>query len=294
MRTKLEYYRIFYETARYSSFSKAAAHLYISQSAISQCIHQLEEDLNTQLFIRSRRGITLTKEGELLFSKVQNALSSIEQGETILARFHHMESGSLVIAAGDTITTHFLLPYLEKFHQKYPGIRIEMANSYSSHLLELVKEGKAELAFVNLPSDDEELSIKPCLEIHDVFVCSKESDLKNKYSREEISELPLIMLEKNSSSRRYVEKNFLESNIVLEPQIEVAAYELLIRLASIQLGVSCIVKEFSKESFENGVIREIELFPPLPARHIGCAYLKNYPLSKPAEAFLDLIYNKNE
>ena len=104
MKTKLDYYRIFYETARYASFSTAAKHLYISQSAISQCIRQLEQDLNTALFNRSRRGVTLTKEGMLLFQKVESAMQSIEQGETLLARLHHLDSGSLIIAAGDTIT----------------------------------------------------------------------------------------------------------------------------------------------------------------------------------------------
>ena len=112
MKTKLDYYKIFYETAKYSSFSMAAQSLYISQSAISQCIRQLEKDLGCQLFIRSKRGVSLTKEGEILFAKVENAINSIEQGETLLQRFHHLESGSLTIAAGDSITAHYLLPYL--------------------------------------------------------------------------------------------------------------------------------------------------------------------------------------
>ena len=67
MKTKLDYYRMFYETARFSSFSTAAQHLYISQSAISQCMQQLENDLGVQLFIRTRRGVSLTNEGKLLF-----------------------------------------------------------------------------------------------------------------------------------------------------------------------------------------------------------------------------------
>ena len=110
MKTKLDYYRVFYETAKHSSFSTAAKNLYISQSAISQCIHQLESDLDCTLFIRTRQGVTLTTEGKLLFQKVENALQSIEQGETLLARLHHLDSGSLTIAASDTITTHDLLP----------------------------------------------------------------------------------------------------------------------------------------------------------------------------------------
>ena len=129
MKTKLDYYRIFYETARCRSFSLAAQRLYISQSAISQCIHQLESDLNAQLFVRTRKGVSLTNEGQLLFLKVESAITSIEQGEKQLDRLHHLEAGELRIAAGDTITTHFLLKYLEEYHGTNPDIRIEMANS---------------------------------------------------------------------------------------------------------------------------------------------------------------------
>lgn len=289
MKTKLDYYRIFYETARFASFSTAAKHLYISQSAISQCIHQLESDLNTPLFVRSKRGVTLTNEGEILFKKVESAMQSIEQGETMLQRLHHLESGSLVIAASDTITGRYLLPYLEKFHAMYPGIRIEMANSYSYQMLRLVKEGKAELAFVNMPVSDDELCIKPCFEIQDIFVCGQNHRIKKSYTWEEMSKEPLILLEENSSSRHYINSQFEEKGIVLKPQIEIAAHDLLIRFASIHLGVSCVIEEFSKESLESGSIVRMPLTPPLPKRNIGYAYMQSAPLSVAAKEFLKLI-----
>ena len=289
MKAKLDYYKIFYETAKYSSFSIAAQHLYISQSAISQCIRQLESELNAQLFTRSRKGVVLTKEGQVLFAKVESAIQAIEQGEALLQKLQHLETGELIIAAGDTITSHYLLPYLEQFHETYPNIRIEMANSYSYHMIELVREGRADLAFVNLPVADEEVIIEPCLEIHDVFVCGAGVNLKKEYTWAEMAEQPLILLEKNSSSRRFLEKTFGEKEITLNPQIEIAAHDLLIRFASINLGVSCVVEEFSKESLEQGIILPMNLVPPLPARSIGCAYMRNSPLSKAAQTFLDLI-----
>ena len=289
MKTKFDYYRMFYETARFHSFSTAAQHLYISQSAISQCMHQLETDLGVQLFIRSRQGVTLTHEGKLLFKKVENAVISIEQGENQLDRLRHLESGEITIAAGDTITTHYLLKYLEKYHSLYPDVRIEMANSYSSQMLSLVKEGKADLAFVNMPLQDEELVIEPCFEINDIFVCGPDFKTKDFYSWEEVSDLPLILLEKNSLSRHFVEKSFKERNISLHPQIEVAVHDLLIRFASIHLGVSCVIEEFSKEELERGIIKKMNLNPLIPKRSIGCAYLKNAPLSYAAKAFINLI-----
>lgn len=289
MKTKLDYYRIFYETALCRSFSIAAQRLYISQSAISQCIHQLERDLKTQLFIRTRKGVSLTNEGQLLFHKVESAITSIEQGEKQLDKLRNLEAGALRIAAGDTITTHFLLKYLETYHAAYPNIRIEMANSYSSQMLTLVKEGKADLAFVNMPMEDDELVFESCLEINDVFVCGPDFEKKASYSWEEVAQLPLILIEKNASSRHFLEKNFSERNISLNPQIEVAVHDLLIRFASIHLGISCVVEQFSKEELDRGIIQRITLDPPLPQRSIGCAYLKNAPLSSAAKAFLDLI-----
>ena len=289
MKTKLDYYRMFYETARFHSFSTAARHLYISQSAVSQCMHQLEKDLGVTLFIRTKKGVSLTKEGKLLFLKVENAIHSLEQGENQLERMSHLEAGELKIAAGDTITTHFLLKYLEKFHALYPEIKIEMANSYSSQMLSLVKEGKADLAFVNMPLSDEELVIEPCMEIHDIFVCGPNFESKTSYQWEELTDLPLILLEKNSSSRHFLEENFNEKNITLHPQIEVAVHDLLIRFASIHLGISCVIEEFSKEELERGIIQKMTITPPLPNRNIGYAYLKNAPLSYAARAFIDLI-----
>ena len=289
MKTKFDYYRVFYETARFQSFSAAAEHLYISQSAISQCIRQLEKDLQVQLFVRTRKGVSLTNEGQILFAKVEGAMQFIEQGESQLEKLRHLEAGELTIAAGDTITSYFLLDYLEEFHASYPDIRIEMANSYSSQMVEMVKEGKADLAFVNMPLEDEELIIEPCFEINDIFVCGSEFDAKASYSWEDVAELPLILLEKNSSSRHFVDDVFSKQGIHLDPQIEIAAHDLLIRFASIHLGISCVVEQFSEKALQREYIKKLNIQPPLPKRSIGCAYLKNAPLSHAAKAFLDLI-----
>ncbi len=289
MKTKLDYYRVFYETAKHRSFSRAAQSLYISQSAISQCITQLERDLDTTLFIRSRRGATLTREGELLFGKIEGAMQNIEQGETLLKQLKHLSSGSLIIAAGDTITSHYLLPYLERFHAKYPEIRIEMVSSYSSNMLAELKEGRAELAFINLPAEDGELVIKPCFEVHDIFVCGAEFDSKERYTWNDIARSPLLLLETHSNSRRYLDEQFAAKHIKLEPQIEVAVHDLLIRFASINLGVACVIKEFSRDALAQGTIREMKVTPPIPPRAVGCAYLKHNPLSDAAKAFLALL-----
>ncbi|MBE6570367.1 MAG: LysR family transcriptional regulator, partial [Ruminococcaceae bacterium] len=63
--------------------------------------------------------------------------------------------------------------------------------------------------------------------------------------------------------------------------------------ASIHLGISCVIEQFSDTELKNGLIKKIPLDPPLPKRSIGCAYLKNAPLSYAAKAFLELIKNNS-
>lgn len=289
MKTKLDYYRIFYESARCASFSKAAAQLYISQSAVSQSIRQLEHDLNTKLFMRSRHGVALTLEGELIYRSVESGMKAIEQAEDLLEQRRHLESGSLFIAAGDTITSQFLLPYLERFHQRYPNIRIELSNSYSARMIEMVRERKADLAFVHQPVQQEDICFEPLAAIQDIFVAAPPLVKAGTYSREAIAALPLILLESNSTSRQYVDQQFAQSGIVLQPQIEIAAHELLLQFAAIQLGVACVVKEFSTHALQSGKVVELALSEPLAPRYIGCAYLKRLPLTQAARSFLQLI-----
>lgn len=293
MKAHLDHYRIFCIAASEHSFSRAAQRLYISQSAVSQCMSQLENDLQTQLFARSRRGVSLTKAGELLYQKAKAALSMIEQGERQLDQLLRCEEGSLHIAAGDTITSRYLLPYLEQFHLLYPKIRIEMANSYSADMIRHVKQGKADLAFINLPYADEEVIIEECLCIHDIFVAGARFEASPSYSLAQIAQLPLILLEKNSISRRCIDAHFAKRSIVLQPQIEIAAHELLLQLAAIHLGVSCVIKEFSAPELDNGIVQELVLDAPLPPRAIGCAYLRTIPLSPSAAAFLSLLHDNS-
>ena len=85
MAVKLELYRVFQEVARMGNISAAAQNLFISQSAVSQSIKQLEEQLQVRLFSRSTRGVVLTSEGKLLLDYVSHGLGLIQCGEEKLA-----------------------------------------------------------------------------------------------------------------------------------------------------------------------------------------------------------------
>lgn len=138
---KLELYRVFREVAEAGNISLAAENLYLSQSAVSQSIKQLEQQLGTRLFLRSPRGVALTEDGRLLFEYVRSAMGLLETGEDKLQQSRTLQAGTLVIGASDTVTSQFLLPHLDAFHRSYPNIHIRIISGRSYKVLGLLRAG---------------------------------------------------------------------------------------------------------------------------------------------------------
>ena len=287
MNIKLGQYKIFNEAASTLSFSLAAKNLFMTQSAVSQAINSLEKELDTTLFIRQAKSVTLTKEGIILHQHINSALELITSAENQLLNFKELKEGELIIGASDTISQYFLTPYLVLFHKQYPNVRIKVLNRTSLEMIELIKSGQIDLGFLNMPITDETLTIKECLKVHDIFVSAKKDD--KIYSNKEIAQMPLILIEKNTSSRQFVDKHFAKSGILLQPKIELGAHELLLKLAQVNLGISCVIKEFSAEYLSQGLVHEVMLEEPIPERSIAYAYLKRRTLSASATKFIELL-----
>jgi len=132
------------------------------------------------------------------------------------------------------------------------------------------------------------LEIVKCMEVHDIFVCGEmyKDRTSIPMSFEDIAGFPLIFLETRSNSRQYVERYMLSKGVSIKPEIELGSHELLLEFAKINLGISCVIKEFSLEYLKNGVLHEIELIDEIPARSIGICSLKSIPLSPASSSFV--------
>ena len=291
MVTKLDLYKVFLQVGKRKSFSKAAKELYMTQPAVSQAIMQLERELDTRLFNRTPKGVSLTNEGSLLFEYINSAINLINTGEEKILEFKDLAVGELKIGVGDTISKYFLLPYLEEFHNKYPNLKFKIINGTTLELCALIKSGEIDIAICNLPVDDYSLEVIPCRDVRDIFVCGdKYKDLaKYKISLQEIVKYPLIFLEPSSNSRKYVEKFMLSKGIEISPEFELGSFDLLLEFAKINLGIACVVKEFSKDYLEKEVLYEINLLEEIPKRSIGVCYLKSVPLSLASTKFVEIL-----
>ena len=293
MDIRLDQYKVFYEAAICGSFSEAAKKLFITQSAVSQQIRSLENELGVMLFARGRKGAKLTTQGELLFGYVKKSIEEIHTAETLFARMQTLDEGSLRIGAGDTITRHFLMDALESFHSSYPSVKIEIVNRVTNETLDRLIAGKIDIAFVSMPinkSKYPEVMIKEIGKLHEVFVAgNKYLHLSDKtLSMEDIASLPLAMLEPKSNTRHITDAFFESHGLKLNPEFELGSYDLLFDFAEKNLGIACITEEFSKP-VDNSKIFKLKTDFSMPERSVGICTLANVPLSPAVIRLIDII-----
>ena len=151
MEPSLSLYHIFYITARCGNISRASRELFISQPAVSRSIRRLEENLQTVLFRRNSRGVTLTEDGRLLFDRVREAFEALESAEQTLARRHSLGVSHLRLGASSTLCKYALLPFLQKFIRRYPHVKVTISCQSTYQTLELLREQKLTSAWWAVP-----------------------------------------------------------------------------------------------------------------------------------------------
>ncbi|MFZ5966879.1 MAG: LysR family transcriptional regulator [Bacillota bacterium] len=293
MDISFDLYKIFYYVAKELSFSQAADQLYISQSAVSQSIKALEDKLNCKLFYRHTKQVRLTQEGEMLFQHIEQAFHFIKRGERTIEEIHSLEVGEVRIGASDTICKYYLLPYFERFHRLYPHIKMHVTNRTSPVCIELLKKGSIDVAVVNLPQGfhDKMIEIQDKRTVQDVFIAGDRfHSLKDKtITLQELSNYPLLLLEKNSTTRPFFDGYTKENNVHIAPEIELGSIDLLVELTKIGLGISFVVQEVAEESLKRNEIFLVQVHEKIPSRDLGIITNSSIPIPIAARKFIELL-----
>ena len=295
MNISLDLYRLFYVVAKEGSISKAASILFISQPAITLQIKKLESELGVSLFTRTKRGVVLTEEGSVLFEYIKSAIDNIINGENALSNLRNFDSGIIRIGASTTVSKHVVIPYLEKFHEMYPKIEIQIVNSLTTNLLKELRNGNLDILFLNLPMDEnKDLKIIPITNVHDIFVGNKKYfDLtKGKITLKELSNYPLLFQKMPSNTRAYLNNYLKANNTDLKPQLEVVSYNLIMDLVSAGFGIGYATKEFIKSELEKKELYEIKVEPSIPKRYIGIATIDKKTPNYSVKKLIEMITRK--
>lgn len=292
MISNLEYYKVFYYTAKCGSVTGAAALLSISQPAVSQSIRQLEKNLGVPLFVRASRGVKLTGEGELLYSYVEKGYEQMEAGVEKVRQMRNLELGEVRIGASDMTLRFYLLPFLEKYHERYPDIKVYVTNGPTPETLKALREGRIDFGVVSTPFEaSEDMEAVPVREIEDVFVAGRRFlPYKNRMlDFKELERLPMIFLENNTSSRSYMDDFLLENGVALQPEFELATSDMIVQFALRNLGIGCIVRDFAGEALESGLLFELRFNKMIPKRSFCVVRSRRAALPVAAERLLGIM-----
>lgn len=289
----LELYKVFYAVAKCGSLTKAAQELFISQPAVSQAIKQLETQLGVSLFNRTHKGMELSAAGgKLIYKQVEDALMLIEAAENSLSELKTTATGTIRIGATDSIFSYVLADKIALFNEKYPSVRFELISSTSPETITMLKEGKCDIAFVNLPVEDNDVRfLETVSHLSDIFVAGEKfANLKGEtLPLKRLQEYPVLMIEENTVARRAL-SNFMHNlGVTLHPDIEVANWDLMVKLAVKGMGLGCVPREYCAEELASGELFEVNITPSLPVRGVGIALPKNVPTPFALKQFIALF-----
>lgn len=296
MEVNFELLNTFYHVAKIGNITKASETLYVSQPAITKSIKKLENILEITLFTRNRKGVELTHEGKILFDYIEPHINGLINSADKLRSLKDLDEGSITIGAGTNITKIVLIPNILKFSKCYPKIKFKIIHSKSANLIKDLQYGNLDLILLNLPRDlPDNLSLITCKTIQDCFVANaKYTELSNlEINVKDLNNYPLVLGEKNSNTRDFLDNLMAEHDVILEPKYELSSITLVSDFVKSGIGIGYLPIDFIKKEIERKELIKLKVSIEIPQRHIGIITNKQILPNYATQKFIQFIMNEN-
>ncbi|MBO7776757.1 LysR family transcriptional regulator [Burkholderia pseudomallei] len=214
------------------SFSKAACILAVAQPSLSQQLRALEEELGTQLLQRSAQGVTPTDAGLTLYRHARNVLRQIEHIRRDVKEGGSAESGTVSVGFPTTITAILGVPLFRRLRQRYPGIRLQMFESLSGYISELLLNGRLDLAVLFRESESAGMSLSPLFD-ESLYVVGHglPGDESDTCSLSQLANLPIVAPSSPHGLRLLIEQTFAHAGVDLNVAADIDSLPTLIEIA---------------------------------------------------------------
>lgn len=291
------------EIARQRSFTKAAAHLHITQPTISQQIAKLEEELGVRLFYRDARGISPTPEGVLFLKRAKQILALKEDLKRELFERVVGMGETLTIGATPITVRHLLPSLLEQFQSRYPNVQIHLMEESPEVLHHLTAQGSVDLSILALPVEDPRIATRPMFtepiyvvlpQVRKPWMPDRLAFFVEKQipqiSLTELSDCPFILLKKEYRFRQSILELCAKAGFQPRIAYETNNIETAQAFAAHGLGVALIPESFKRSA---AVDKKQPLYMEIeghPTRTVVFGYRKDRYLGLAARALMDIYY----
>ncbi|WHY96613.1 LysR family transcriptional regulator [Peribacillus simplex] len=283
----LNSYYAFIKTIETGSFTKAAEELGYTQSAISQMVHSLEEELSTTLILRSRKGITLTPDGEEFLPFIRKICNSHRELTEKHKEMEGLQSGLIRIGTFSSVTCHWIPGMIKDFKELYPTVHFELHQGNYTEISNWIKEGSVDFGFVN--SNVSDLTTIPLQEDEMLAVMPVDHPLASstKVSLKELLKDPYILLDEGVINEPLI----IFNQYNFEPDTQYRVYDpyAIMSMIEKELGISILPKLLLNKCPYNIVTKAIS---PSITRTITLAYKDKRVLPIASRYFIDFIIER--
>lgn len=212
---ELRHLRYFIRAAELLNFTKAAESLYVSQPTLSVQIHQLEDELGTELFARVGRNIRLTESGKIFLVRARQAVQELEEGTREVDALKGLLRGTITIASLPLYGSRLLPGWLCRFNKKHPQVTLRAKAGTSDDIEAGIIAGNVDLGIGFIPLQSAELNSQALFDDDVVLVAAEDHEtLEHDVIRPaDFSHLPMALPSERISATRLLGKYFEENKI---------------------------------------------------------------------------------
>ena len=288
MDINFEYYKIFYYVAKYGNITKAATALGSSQPNITRVMKLLESQLHCRLFVREARGISLTEEGERLYSHVEIAYRHLLNAQEEICGPDFQRGGTLEIGATETALHLFLLDALRNFKTEHPAVKVKIHNHTTPEILKQLIGGKLDFAVVTTPFEaPKTISCEKLLDFEEILVggIQYETLCETPLELKDIKKYPYVGLGRESATYQLYRNFFIEHKVDLEPDMEAATSDLMLPLLTNNFGIGFVPEALALPFLKEKKLVHIRIDCDVPGRSIQLVMDKGRGKSLAADGF---------
>lgn len=287
-----DYYRTFYYVAKYQNITAAANALFLSQPTVSRCIQHLEQELGCQLFIRTKKGVTMTHEATILYQYVTRAHRNLTQAENELREVKSISKKMLRIGATEMTLQNYLMPYLTRFHDQFPSIKLQISNNTTNDSLLMLDSNLVDIAIVHSPVPaDERFRVQNLVPVNDIFIAGNQYEaLRGKELHlSDLVHYPLICIKREIASRAFLEQLFQKHHLILDPNIEIARTDLIPSMVAMNMGIGIVPYRLAADEIRSGRVFPLSIAESFPPRNICLVSHIDRPMPMAAQKFIELL-----
>ena len=280
----------YYYVTKLGSITAAAQKLCLTQPTVTSAIHRLEEQLQVTLFLRGKKGVRLTHEGQLLWTRVEPAMELLLAGERELEEARTLEGGSLRIVSTEMGFRTYIIPTLQRFTADHPHVKIRCRNALTENVLDMVRKGGADIAVLHEPLPSAaDLELRYLHTIEECFVGgTRYRSLSERIQTlSDLVEHPMISVPAGASTNQFVSSLFEKNGLTFLPDIEVTTIDLVIQAVEHNLGIGTLPVSEAADRLRAGTMFRIPIAAPPLERRAFVITSRTLPLSAAAKIYLD-------